>query len=121
MPLSRVEREVRKHLRHNVTVNLLDGAFFGLGWGFGSIGTIVPLFVSRMTNSALLIGLIPAIHAVGWQLPQLFMANSVSRLRRYKPMVMLMTINERLPYLGLALVAWFLVSLGVKAALILTF
>lgn len=116
-----LEQSVRKHLRFNLGANLADGALFGLGWGFGSIGTIIPLFVSRMTTSALLIGLIPAIHAVGWQLPQLFMANSVSRLRRYKPMVMLMTIHERVPYLGLALVALFLGSLGNKAALVLTF
>jgi MFS family permease len=119
--MSTLEESIRKALKYNVTVNLLDGAFYGLGWGFGSVGTIVTLFVSRMTHSALLIGLIPAIHAVGWQLPQLFMANSVSRLRRYKPMVMWMTIHERLPFLGLALVALFLPSLGNKAALILTF
>lgn len=119
--MSALERAVRKHLKYNLTVNLLDGGFFGLGWGFGSFGTIIPLFVAQMTDSALLIGLIPAVHAVGWQLPQLFMANAVSRLRRYKPMVMLITIHERLPYLGLALVAFFLARLGVKAALGLTF
>jgi MFS family permease len=116
-----LEQSVRKHLRFNLTVNLLDGVFFGLGWGFGSIGTIIPLFVSHMTSSALLIGLIPAIHAVGWQLPQLFMANSVARLRRYKPMAMLITIHERVPYLGMALVALFLGTLGNKLALVLTF
>ena len=116
-----MEEAVRKTLKYNITVNLLDGAFYGLGWGFGSVGTIITLFVSRMTHSALLIGLIPAIHSVGWQLPQLFMANSVARLRRYKPMVMWMTIHERLPYLGLALVALFMVTLGNKAALGLTF
>ena len=116
-----LEESVRKTLKYNLTVNLLDGAFYGLGWGFGSVGTIITLFVSRMTHSAVLIGLIPAIHAVGWQLPQLFMANSVSRLRRYKPMVMWMTIHERLPYLGLALVALFMTTLGNKAALGLTF
>ena len=119
--MSVLEESVRKHLRFNLTVNLLDGGFFGLGWGFGSIGTIVPLFVSHMTTSALLIGLIPSIHAVGWQLPQLFMANSVARLRRYKPMVMWLTINERIPFLGLALVALFLGTLGNKVALLLTF
>ncbi len=119
--MSSLEQSLRKHLHFNLAVNLADGGFFGLGWGFGSIGTIIPLFVSQMTTSALLIGLIPAIHAVGWQLPQLFMANSVSRLRRYKPMVMLMTIHERVPYLGLALVALFLGTLGNKAALVLTF
>jgi MFS family permease len=116
-----LEESVHDHLKYNITVNLFDGAFFGLGWGFGSVGTIVTLFVSRLTHSAILIGLIPAIHAVGWQLPQLFMANSVARLRRYKPMVMLMTIHERLPYLGLALVALFMTILGKQATLILTF
>jgi MFS family permease len=116
-----LEESVRTALKYNITVNLLDGAFYGLGWGFGSVGTIITLLVSRMTNSAVLIGLIPAIHAVGWQLPQLFMANSVSRQRRYKPMVMWLTINERLPYLGLALVALFMTALGNKAALVLTF
>jgi MFS family permease len=116
-----LEESVRTHLKYNVTVNLADGALFGLGWGFGSVGTIITLFVSRMTHSAVLIGLIPAIHAVGWQLPQLFMANRVSRLRRYKPMVMWMTIHERIPFLGLALVALFMTGLGNKAALALTF
>jgi MFS family permease len=119
--MTALEAAIRKHLRFNLTVNMLDGGFFGIGWGFGSIGTIIPLFVSHMTTSALLIGLIPAIHAVGWQLPQLFMANSVARLRRYKPMVMWMTIQERLPFVGLALVALFLARLGNTLALVLTF
>jgi len=119
--MSTLEAAIRKHLRFNVVANMLDAGLFGLGWGFGSFGTIVPLFVSHMTSSAVLIGVIPAIHAVGWQLPQLFMANSVSRLRRYKPMVMLMTIQERLPFLGLALVALFLAKLGNTLALVLTF
>lgn len=119
--MSALEQAIRKHLKHNLLVNLLDGGFFGLGWGFGSLGTIVPLFVARMTDSALLIGLIPAIHGVAWQLPQLFMANAVARKRVYKPMVMWLTIHERVPYLGLALVGIFLAALGKPLALILTF
>ncbi len=119
--MTRLEQAVRRHLRYNITVNLLDGAFFGLGWGFGSIGTIIPLFVSKLTDSAVLIGLIPAVHAVTWQLPQLFLANSVARLRQYKPMVLWMTLHERLPYLGLALVAFFMAALGQRIALVLTF
>ncbi len=119
--MSNLEQSIRRQLRYNITVNLVDGAGFGLGWGFGSIGTIVPLFVSHLTTSALLIGLIPSIHAVGWQLPQLFMANSVARLRRYKPMVMLLTIHERVPFLGIGLVALSLGVLGNTWALVLTF
>lgn len=113
--------EILKHLKHNLIVNLLDGGFFGFALGFASFVTIIPLFVSTMTDSAILIGLIPAIHSVGWQLPQLLTADRVSRQKRYKPMVLLMTIQERLPLLGLAGVAWFAGRLGTETALLLTY
>jgi MFS family permease len=119
--MSAIEATIRKNLPYNVAVGLADASFFGIGWGLASYGTILPLFVSGMTDSAILIGLIPAIHGVGWQLPQLLTANRVSRLRQYKPMVMLMTIHERIPFLGLALVAWLLPVLGPGLALLLTF
>jgi len=105
---SLLEIEIRKHLRHNFTVNVLDGAFFGLAMGMASFVTVIPLFVSTLTDSVLLIGLIPAIHTVGWQLPQLLTVNRIARLRRYKPMVILVTINERLPFFGLMVAAWLL-------------
>jgi len=116
-----VNPEIQKNLPFNLTVNLLDGAFFGFALGFASFVTIIPLFVSKMTDSAILIGLVPAIHAVGWQLPQVLMANRVSRQARFKPMVVSMTIQERLPFLGLAIVAWFLPQMSNQTALILTF
>ena len=110
-----------QNLRFNFTVNVLDGIFFGAALGFASFITIIPLFVSKLTDSAVLIGLIPAIHAVGWQLPQLFTAPRVSRLSRYKQMALIMSLNERLPFVGLAIVAWFSPQLGVQWSLILTF
>ena len=96
---------------------MADAAFFGIGWGFGSFGTVIPLFFAQMTDSAILIGLIPAIHAVGWQIPQLFTAGWVSRMRKYKLSVLLMTLHERLPFLGLILAAWMLPTFGAKIAL----
>jgi MFS family permease len=121
LPLNKVELFTRKHLRHNVTVNLLDGGFFGLAIGFVSFSTILPLFVASMTNSATLIGLVPAIHATGWLLPQLFTASHTARLRRYKRTVILTTIHERLPFLVLAVVALLLPKIGIQAGLIITF
>lgn len=112
---------IQKNLRFNVFIGMLDAAFFGFGWGLSSVGTIVTLFVSQMTDSTILIGLIPSIRAVGWQLPQLFTASHVARLRRYKPMVLMMTIHERAPLMGLALAAWFLPELGARVVLPLTF
>jgi MFS family permease len=110
-----------KNFPFNFIVNIMDGGFFGLGLGFASFTTVVSLFVSNMTSSAILIGLIPAIHVMGWQLPQLFTAHRVSQQKRYKPMVMFFTIHERLPFLGLALVAWFIPTIGPKIGLVLTF
>lgn len=110
-----------QNLRHNFIVNILDGAFFGFALGFASFVTVIPLFISTLTDSAILIGLIPAIHIVGWQLPQIFTAQKVSRLRIIKPMVLFMTIQERLPFLGLAIVAWFVPQLQSTVALVLAF
>ncbi|MFN8452821.1 MAG: MFS transporter [Anaerolineae bacterium] len=113
--------EIRQNVRFNLTVNVLDGAFFGLGLGVASYVTVIPLFVATMTDSSVLIGLIAAMHTIGWQLPQLLTANRVARLRRYKPMVVLMTLNERLPFFALTLVALSAPRIGRELALILTF
>src|SRR3970282_1364801 len=121
LPLTKVEQFTRKHLRYNVAVGLMDGGFFGVALGFASFGTILPLFVASMTNSATLIGLVPAIHATGWLLPQLFTASHTSRLRRYKRTVLVTTIHERVPFLGLAVVAFLLPKIGLQAGLIITF
>jgi MFS family permease len=119
--LTTLEKNIRQNLKYNITVGLLDGGLFGAALGFASFSTVLPLFVASMTTSALLIGLVPAIHSVGWQLPQLFTASHVSRLRKYKPNVLMMTLHERAPFLGFAVVALLLPTIGLKAGLIITF
>lgn len=121
LSLSKVEQFTRRHLHYNVTVGLMDGGMFGVAIGFASFGTILPLFVASMTDSATLIGLVPAIHSAGWLLPQLFTASHTSRLRRYKRTVLLNTIHERIPFLGFAIVALLLPKIGLQAGLIATF
>src|SRR4030042_2701194 len=113
--------EQNKNFPFNFIVNVIDGGFFGLALGFASFSTVIPLFVSTLTDSAILIGLIPAIHVVGWQLPQLFTAHRVAQQKRYKPTVMFFTIHERWPFLGLAVVGWFVPQIGPEIALTLTF
>ena len=61
-----------KNLRYNYTINLIEASFWGLGSGLSSTTAILPLFLLKFTDSALLIGLIPAIQTIGFQLPQLF-------------------------------------------------
>ena len=108
-------------IKHNLTVNLADGAFFGLGLGVSSYTTILPLFIALLTDSATLVGLVAAMHMIGWQFPQLLTAGLVSRLRRYKPAVLILSTLERLPYFLLAILALSLGQMSTELALILIF
>ncbi|NPV85142.1 MAG: MFS transporter [Anaerolineae bacterium] len=110
---------MKQNLYHNIAVNLLDASFFGFALGFASFSTIIPLFFATMTDSALIIGLIPAIHNMGWQFPQLFTARKIGQLAYLKPYVLQNTIHERLPFLGFALIAFALPALGIKAGITL--
>jgi MFS family permease len=115
------QAKILENFRHNFIVNVLDGAFFGLGMGFASFVTVIPLFVNSLTDSTTIIGLIVSIHMVGWQLPQVLTSSRVARMKIYRPMVMAMTIHERWPFLGLAIVAALIPVIGIPAALALTF
>jgi MFS family permease len=99
----------------------MEAGFFGMSLGFSSYVSVIPLFVATLTESGVLIGLISAMRIVGWLLPQLLTANRVAGLRRYKPLVMLMTLNERLPFFALAMIALAIPTLGREGALLLTF
>ncbi|MCY4146460.1 MAG: MFS transporter [Chloroflexi bacterium] len=113
--------DLREKLHHNAAVNIADGSLFGFGiMGLASYVTIVPLFLSYLTESTALIGFVATLFYMGWQLPQLFVSNYVAGLRRYKPMTLVMTLLERVPYFGLALVAFAIPSIGTDAALALT-
>jgi len=119
--LDEARASIEKNVRFNFSINLAEGGLFGLGLGFSSFVTVIPLFMASLTHSSILIGLIAAMRAVGWQLPQLLTSNRVARLRRYKPMSLLMTLNERIPFFLLTIVALALPTIGKNATLILTF
>ncbi|MCB8945563.1 MAG: MFS transporter [Ardenticatenaceae bacterium] len=93
-----IEAEIERHYRWNYWVNLLDGGSFWFGASFISSATIVPLFVSKLTDSPVAIGITAVIAQASWYLPQLFTANLVERLPRKKPVVVnLGFFTERLP------------------------
>ncbi len=85
-----------------------DIAFFSLGLGVSSAYTVLPLFASHLTTDNTIIALIPAIRALGTFAPQLLVAPLVERRRHVLPMILVMTIGERVPFLLLALVALWL-------------
>ena len=78
---SAYERYVEKHRRWNFFANVGDLSSVNLAQTFIFSTTILTLYASYLTSSAVLIGLIPAIQQVGYLLPQLFSANRAERLR----------------------------------------
>ncbi|MGD8625255.1 MAG: MFS transporter [Anaerolineae bacterium] len=93
-----VSAEMARHYRWNLAVNLLDGTAFWFALSFISSSTIVPLFISKLTDSRLLIGLAALVAQGGWFLPQLFTARWIEGRKRVKPVVVnLGFFLERLP------------------------
>ena len=113
-------QDLRDKLHHNVVVNIFDGSLFGFAVsGLASYVTIIPLFLSFLTESTALIGFVATLFHIGWQVPQLLTSSYVASLHRYKPMVLAMTMIERVPYFGLALLAFMIPQIGLDAALVL--
>ena len=102
------EAYIRKNETRNFVVNVLDLTFFTFANSFIYGATILSLYASYLTTSAVLIGLIPTIQMVGYSLPQLLLARRAEILTRKKPFIQKISIMERLPYLFVALgiLAW---------------
>lgn len=90
---------------------LLLGADYGLflvGLAFASQATILPAFAAWLGAPNVVIGAIPAVMTLGWFLPSLFAAGHTETLPRQWPFIMRWTGWERVPYLVMALGAFFL-------------
>lgn len=81
--------ETPPHLRWNFTWTALSGALFQFGAAFADTGTVVPVFIGRLTPSAFVVGAAESIARYGWLLPQLFTANYAQGLRYRKPIYLL--------------------------------
>jgi len=103
------EAEVARHLRWNLSVNALDGAFYSFGINFAAPSTIIALYARHLTENSMLIGLIATIAASGFSLPQLFTADYIRRrpIKKDVP-VRIGLFSQRLPLFVLAATAFLL-------------
>lgn len=94
------EAERDRHLRWNFIVNSFDVIFFMGGLSLISSTTILPLFISKLTDSTVPLALMAMLAQGGFMLPQLLTANLIERLDRKKPIVVnIGFLTERLPAL----------------------
>jgi len=73
-----------RHLRRNFILGVLNGALFHFSNALISPFLVLPLFVRYLTDSHLLVGLIPSIQEAGWFLPQLVASRYVQHRPRKK-------------------------------------
>jgi MFS family permease len=68
----------------NFVLLALDMSFYNFSFTMFSQDTILPFFVSHLSRSALLVGLVPAIYFLGNFFPQLFGAYMANRVANRK-------------------------------------
>src|SRR5262245_7051905 len=113
------DRQVERNFRWNFSVNLLDISFIMLGLSLVSRETVLPLLLSELTSSPVVIGLVPAIYSLGIYLPQLLGASVAEGMPRKKPFLMLIGgLGERVPYLLVGLAVLLLAEPAPAAALV---
>jgi len=104
----RYDEEVRRLLPRNFPANVWEGGLYMVGAAFVAGETVLPAMVEALGGPSWLIALCPVLLVLGFSLPPLWMAPIVERLERMKPLVVWLTLLQRLPFLvaGLVLVIW---------------
>lgn len=103
-----VEAYVRQHLRWNMGAGIIDAMFFQLAQQIMSNETVIPLLLTQLGASTVIIGLATALVSLGVLVPQLLMAGLTEGLRYRKPISLISGAVERASFfmIGLALLLW---------------
>ena len=64
----------KRYFKRNFFLGVSNGILFNLAFAFTSPSTVLPLFMSKLTTSRILIGLASTLESMGWFLPQILMA-----------------------------------------------
>ena len=100
-----INTTARRHLRRNFSFGVLNGVFFNLYSALLDPSLVLSWFVSQLTTSNFLIGLIVPIQNGGWFLPQLVMSSYLQRRQRKLPFYARMA--------GVRAVIWGLMTLAI--------
>lgn len=111
----------RPFSKWNFAANVCDGALFSLALSLVSQQTLLPVLVKKMGGSNVAVGLIPVLWTAGFNFPQIFVANFAQRFDRKKNFVLITALAQRIPWLLLAVIVFFLEAVSVQTGLLLFF
>jgi len=90
------------YTRWNFVVIVLDAAFFGGALAFVDPVAVLPVLLSQLTDSEVIVGLMSTLQRAGWLVPQLIATSFVLHRPRRKPFVLYPVLIGRAPFLLLA-------------------
>jgi len=96
----------RRGYRHNFAFGIANGAFLMLGDTLIHPTLVLALFVSQISHSNLLVGLVPVLSTGVWFLPQLFVAGFVQRSDRRLPLAIWSTVARSVSIAALGLLGF---------------
>jgi len=94
--------------RRSFALGLVNGVGFRLAEALIDPPVVLTWFVSQLTASNLLIGLVSPLGRALWSLPQVFFSNYLQRLPRKMPVYRVSAVIRILAWLALAGFVWFL-------------
>jgi MFS family permease len=95
-------QKVGKNYKRNFILLAFDTAFFTFSTSLLSQDTVLPAFLSSLTENPILIGLIPALFNLGFFLPQILSAFIIRNTPKRKKYILFIATAERI---GILLIA----------------
>jgi len=112
----------RQIIRYNFVANAADGALFSFAMSFVSLTTVIPLLVKRIGGSNIAIGMIPVFWTIGFNFPQISIANYAHRFPFKKTLMIRTALLQRIPWLLLSFCCFFCIGrMSVQDNLLLFF
>ena len=101
--VKRYKHEIFVFRRWNFAFNIAEHSFDLFGRTFVSIVTVLPVFLSFLTDSKTIIGLLPAIWTFCWLFPQILSAYFTEPIKQKKRIIVFLKIIYAFPWLILAI------------------
>ena len=92
--------------RWNFTVMAAESAIFQIAMSWVDPIAVLPLFINRLAQSTVLVGLVTVLQRLGWILPQLPMAAILGHRPRRLPYLRWGVFFGRLPFLAFVVYLW---------------
>ncbi|UCG52167.1 MAG: MFS transporter [Candidatus Latescibacterota bacterium] len=101
-----MDKPQHKYYKRNFLLGVVNGSLINVGMAFLDPFTVLPVFILKLGGSAVTVGLVSALHGVGWFLPQV-LGSRLAETRRYlMNLYRLTSIPRVLGFVGIAVIVF---------------